>query len=465
MAEGERAPLRRARASVRLRVTAFATLAFALAFSAAAIGLVETVQRSLENRTRDDGAGAVENLARRLEAGERPEQLTFETTTRVVQVLDGNGRVVAATPGAEEILLQTLPRREPSVQVTFVRTSDGRGLLAYRAVLAPAGRYTIAVASPLDAVRRSVDTVADVLWFATPALVALVALLAWFLTGRALQPVEALRAEVDEITHTTMHRRVAVPPGDDEVARLATTMNDMLDRLEGAAERQRQFVSDASHELRSPITTMRADLEVALRSSAGSDWPGLARRMLAENERLSLLVDDLLELARLDEGRPARPAVDVDLDDLVHDEAARVSSRIGVDVTGVSAGRARGDLRQLAQVVRNLVDNAARHARSQVALSLSTDGDTVVLRVDDDGPGIAEAERARVFERFARLDEGRAREGGGAGLGLALVQRIVRAHGGSVSVDDAPLGGARFEVRLPTDPYQGIETPPLGRTI
>jgi signal transduction histidine kinase len=444
--------LGRARASVRLRVTAFATLAFAVAFTAAAVGLVETVQRSLENRTRDEGAGAVETLARRLEAGERPEQLTFGTTTRIVQVLDRDGDVVASTPGAERVLLQSIQRSEPPLRVTFVRTSDGQRLLAYRAVVAPAGRYTIAVASPLDAVRRSVDTVGDVLWLATPFLVALVAALAWFLTGRALRPVEVLRAEVDEITHTTMHRRVPVPPGSDEVARLATTMNDMLDRLEGAADRQRRFVADASHELRSPITTMRADLEVALRSPAGVDWHDLARRMLAENERLSLLVDDLLELARLDEGRPARPRVDVDLDDLVHDEAARASSRVHVDVAGVSAGRVHGDLRQLGQLVRNLVDNAARHAGSRVAVTLTTEGREAVLRVDDDGPGVPEADRARVFERFARLDEGRAREGGGAGLGLALVQRVVVAHGGTVTVADAPLGGARFEVRLPTDP-------------
>jgi signal transduction histidine kinase len=444
--------LGRARASVRLRVTAFATLAFAVAFTAAAIGLVETVQRSLENRTRDEGAGAVETLARRLEAGERPEQLTFGTTTRIVQVLDRDGDVVASTPGAERVLLRSIQRSEPPLRVTFVRTSDGQRLLAYRAVVAPAGRYTIAVASPLDAVRRSVDTVGDVLWLATPFLVALVAALAWFLTGRALRPVEVLRAEVDEITHTTMHRRVPVPPGSDEVARLATTMNDMLDRLEGAADRQRRFVADASHELRSPITTMRADLEVALRSPAGVDWPDLARRMLAENERLSLLVDDLLELARLDEGRPARPRVDVDLDDLVHDEAARASSRVHVDVAGVSAGRVHGDLRQLGQVVRNLVDNAARHASSRVAVTLTTEGPEAVLRVDDDGPGVPAGDRERVFERFARLDEGRAREGGGAGLGLALVQRVVAAHGGTVTVGDAPLGGARFEVRLPTDP-------------
>jgi signal transduction histidine kinase len=444
------ARLRRVRASVRLRVTAFATLAFAVAFTAAAIGLVETVQRSLENRTRDEGAGAVETLARRLEAGERPEQLTFGTTARIVQVLDGDGDVVASTPGADQVLLQAIQRREPPLRVTFVRTSDGQRLLAYRAVVAPAGRYTIAVASPLDAVRRSVDTVADVLWFATPALVALVGALAWLLAGRALHPVELLRTEVDEITHTTMHRRVVVPPGDDEVARLATTMNDMLDRLEGAAERQRQFVADASHELRSPITTMRADLEVALRAPERLDWPALARRMLAENERLSLLVDDLLELARLDEGRPARPRVDVDLDDLVHDEATRASSRVHVDVAGVSAGRVQGDLRQLGQVVRNLVDNAARHAVSRVAVSVVTDATEVVVRVDDDGPGIPEVDRERVFERFARLDEGRAREGGGAGLGLALVRRVVAAHGGAVTVGDAPLGGARFEVRLPT---------------
>jgi signal transduction histidine kinase len=245
-----------------------------------------------------------------------------------------------------------------------------------------------------------------------------------------------------------MHRRVPAPASTDEVARLAHTMNRMLDRLEAAAHRQRRFVSDASHELRSPVTAMRTDLEVGLRAPTTTDWEATARRTLGEADRLGRLVDDLLELARLDEGA-TRPYDDVDLDELVALDVESRNGSVPVATDEVSAGRVRGDRRQLSQLLRNLVDNAVRHAGARVAIGVRTDGDDVVLTVDDDGDGVPDADRARVFERFARLDEARARDDGGAGLGLALVQRVATAHHGSVEVGTSALGGARFEVRLP----------------
>jgi signal transduction histidine kinase len=244
-----------------------------------------------------------------------------------------------------------------------------------------------------------------------------------------------------------------VPNTDDEVARLARTMNGMLDRLEAASARQRAFVSDASHELRSPVSTIRAELEVASSDPEQADWPEVAQRTLGETDRLSRLVDDLLALARLDEANgPARRAP-VDLDDLVLEEAMR-THRVPLGTSGVSAGRVLGDERQLTQVVRNLVDNAQRHASTRVAVSLRREADELVLVVDDDGPGIPEADRERIFERFTRLDEARGRAAGGAGLGLAVVRRVVEQHGGTVSVEhgspaNGGLGGARFVVRLP----------------
>jgi signal transduction histidine kinase len=225
----------------------------------------------------------------------------------------------------------------------------------------------------------------------------------------------------------------------------------MLDRLETSSQRQRQFVSDASHELRSPLASIRTNLEVALRHADRADWPEVANRALLEDVRMEDTVSELLELARLDESAgpvPLGSLPDVDVDELVLDDTVQ-PRRVPIDTTRVSAGRVHGRREQLTRVVRNLVDNAARHAESRVAVELSTDDAEVVLIVDDDGPGIPVDERERVFDRFTRLDDGRARDAGGLGLGLSMVKVITEQHGGTVSIEDAPLGGARVRVRLP----------------
>jgi signal transduction histidine kinase len=276
-------------------------------------------------------------------------------------------------------------------------------------------------------------------------------LAAWYFTGRALKPVEAIRLEAESITGTTMHRRVPEPDTDDEVGRLARTMNAMLDRLENSAQKQRQFVSDASHELRSPLASIRTNLEVALHNPDRTDWPEVAQRALAEDVRMEDTVSELLDLARLDESEGPAPLdtlPDVDLDELVLDDTVQ-QRRVPIDTSHVSAGRVHGRREQLQRVVRNLLDNAARHATSAVAVELRSTDDTVVLTVDDDGPGIPPEDRLRVFERFTRLDDGRARDAGGLGLGLAMVKAITEHHGGTVVVEDAPLGGARLRVQLP----------------
>jgi signal transduction histidine kinase len=224
-------------------------------------------------------------------------------------------------------------------------------------------------------------------------------------------------------------------------------MNSMLDRLETTSLRQRRFVSDASHELRSPIAVIRAQLEVALRRGDAADWPTVAQRVLDEDQRLEQAVAELLELARTDE-RADAPEVVVDLDEVVLEDTAR-ERRVPIDTSRVLAGRVHGTRSQFARVVANLLDNACRHAATRVEIALVRQEHDVVLTVDDDGPGIAIPDRERVFERFTRLDEGRSRDAGGVGLGLAMVRAIVERNGGTVSVDDAPLGGARLVVRLP----------------
>jgi signal transduction histidine kinase len=210
-------------------------------------------------------------------------------------------------------------------------------------------------------------------------------------------------------------------------------------------------VSDAAHELRSPVASIRQHAEVALAHPDRSSVDALAATVLEENLRVQRLVEDLILLASSDE-QPRSADREVDLDDIVFEEARRMrgSTKLTVATSGVSAGRVRGDPGQLRRMVANLVDNAARHATTLISLSLEETGaGSVVLRVDDDGTGIPVADRGRVFERFVRLDEARARDDGGAGLGLAIVAEVAASHGGSATVGDSPSGGARLEVVLP----------------
>jgi signal transduction histidine kinase len=285
-------------------------------------------------------------------------------------------------------------------------------------------------------------------------LLALVGLLVWTFTGRALRPVEAIRREVADISgHRDLHRRVPTPVTNDEIGRLARTMNGMLDRLEASTAAQQRFVADASHELRSPLSALQTTLEVSLAHPDSSAWPDVASDALDEARRLHALVEDLLALARTEVLDPAlRSSRAVDLDETVFAEAARQPPVNGIflDLHRVSGGRVRGDPLQLARLVQNLLANAHHHAAHQVSVELSTEGDDVIMVVADDGPGIAPGDRQRIFERFARLDHGRSTDDGGAGLGLAIVNGIVQAHGGSVAVTDSRQG-ARFEVRLPAE--------------
>ncbi len=232
----------------------------------------------------------------------------------------------------------------------------------------------------------------------------------------------------------------------------ADTLNLMLDRLESSSIRQRQFVSDASHELKTPLATMRTMIEVAQADPDFSDWPGLLGDLKREDERIAGLVTDLLTLARFDEGAVAGVQEDVDLDQVlgrVAERTLREAPDVAVDVSGIEPSRVRGDSAALERLFWNLSLNAARYGNSRVALSCreTTDG-LVVARVLDDGPGIDPSERERVFERFVRLDESRGRHQGGPGLGLAVARAIARSHGGDVRVGESATG-TLFEVELP----------------
>lgn len=444
---------RRAR-SVRARTTLGAGVVVLAALVIGAVAFVVVLRLVLLDGVRTSAEAGLEQVSSRVEADGAAAVTGYEDV--LVQVIGDGGAVLAHGEDADG---DALPTADESRW-----THDGERwlLLADDVDLPGGGEATLVYGATLDQADTAVRTAVVLLAVGVPVLVLLLVAVTWAVTGRSLRPVERMRTEVETIRAARPDARVEVPDTGDEVARLASTMNAMLDRLERSAESQRRFVSDASHELRSPIASIRQHAEVAVAHPERTEVADLADVVRSEAVRLQDLVTGLLELSRLDEGgvRTRRP---VDLDDLALDAVARARARstaggaperdgdapaVRVDGSAISAARGLGDERVLAGVVRNLVDNAVRHASTRVAVSLTEHDGSAVLTVDDDGTGVPEDERERVFERFVRLDEARSRDAGGAGLGLAIVRDAVRAHGGETTVVASPLGGARFVVRI-----------------
>lgn len=349
-----------------------------------------------------------------------------------------NSKIFATRTARSEITRSWYGKRSLTTGVTMLRP-DG---------LTP---VTAVITTSLSDVDRRVEELRTGLFIGVPLLVGFVGIISWMIVGRSLKPVEAIRREVVAIAHTTLDRRVPEPPVRDELGRLVQTMNEMLDRLEKAAKVQRQFVSDASHELKSPLTSMRTQLEVSLTHPDQANWKEVAANVLEENLRMQHLINELLELARMDEQDPSSYVGEqqiLDLDDIVFTEVKTICNR-RVRTDGVSAGQVRGNPSQLRQMLRNLLDNAVSYAREEIRVGLETVREQVILVIEDDGPGIPPQERERIFDRFARVEESRSRSVGGTGLGLAVVQGIVQRHGGRITVSRAGIGGARFEVTLP----------------
>ncbi len=312
-------------------------------------------------------------------------------------------------------------------------------------------QFFVVVARSYAPADRTVAGVRNGLLVGVPLVVAMVAALAWWLTGRSLRPVDQMRRDVDEISSTDLARRVSEPMSNDEISALATTMNRMLGRLEGAQKAQEQFVSDAAHELRTPLASIAAQIDVDAAHPASADPAATAASVRREVARLQALIDGLLASAR-NQGK-AQPAAQVlvDLDVVAVEAAARaaVPAHVSVATTGIGAGTVRGDEPALTSVVDNLIANACRHAASAVAVGVGTDAAGVWLSVDDDGTGIDPQDRERIFGRFVRLDEARSRDAGGSGLGLALARETAARHGGTLHAAESPLGGAQFVLRLP----------------
>lgn len=447
---------------VRWRTTVAATLAVAVFLGVAALVFAvaqrQQLQSSITAAARDQSADIAAQVA---QDGAGAGLATGAGDQSLVQIVDADGNVLAASPSVEGEPPVVDARPEPGVTST-VRSRAlpiGEGeefVVVARGVSGPDGPVVVLVAESLELVGQSTEVVVNLLLIGYPVVLLGVALTSYWLAGRALAPVEAIRRRVAKVQGTSeLDARVPVPEGDDEIARLAVTMNAMLQRLETGSDRQRRFVGDASHELRSPLATIRAVHEIAILHPESRDFTATSRDVLAELDRLDHLVADLLLLARVDEHGLRVRSVDVDLDDLVNQEAARLRKLGKLTVTlAAPPVRIQGDPVQLARALRNLVDNAARHAEGHVDLRLQVLGERVTVEVEDDGPGIPEADRERVFERFVRLDESRNRASGGTGLGLAIAREISEAHGGSLHVE----GGARGARLVLTLPYEATTT-------
>jgi signal transduction histidine kinase len=456
------------RRSLRARLTLITSAGLALALAVAAVLLVNALRVALIHGL-DDSArqGAVE-VAALIDQNRLPNPVPVAPGTLTIQVLDAQGRITDVSPGADRLV----PMLPPAVAQAAARTGQGQmlpgpplgmpSLLRVVAVEASDHQVVIAAVSFAET-SDSINTLARALIIGTPLLFGLLALATWLVTGYTLRPIAELRRGAAEVTQTGVPHDLPVPPARDEVRSLAVTLNDMLARLAGAQQRQRDLVSDTAHELRSPIASIRAQLEVALDHPDGLDWPETARDVHADTLRLARLTEDLLLLARLD-GQPLRRKP-TDLAAVCAAVVARYSAaRVPVRADRVQADKVQADKVQadaadpcvvagdpdaLSRLLVNLLDNAVRHAASLVCVSVRGEDGWAILVVSDDGPGIPAEDAERAFGRFSRLDDARSRTGAeGAGLGLAIVRSTAEAHGGSVVLSDAEPG-LRAEVRLP----------------
>lgn len=453
-------------AGIRARSTGAAVAVLAVALVLTAIALVAVLRDSEHDNAVATATTRAQDVAAQLiQDGAVTDRLSLKPApheSAVMQVLH-RGQVMAASPGiaGAPALTDLSPRAGRALSARIDHLPAGVAeddndvyTIVALGVGGVSDADTVVVAQSAELSESTVTKVITLLVIVCPLLVLLVGAVTYVLAGRALRPVEDIRRRTAGISGADLSARVPVPATGDEVALLAETMNEMLARLDASQRAQRAFVSDASHELRSPLATLRAEVEVAAQHPESADWEGISRDVRAETIRMQQLVDDLLTLAKADERGIVVRAEDVDLDDLAGAEVRRLRNLPGTQLdTDITPLRVSGDRAQLARAVRNLADNAARHARSRVALRLRPGpGDTAVLEVGDDGPGVPAGQRVRVFDRFVRLDEGRDRSAGGSGLGLAIVKEIITAHGGTVTVlDDAALGGACFRVTLPRE--------------
>ncbi len=447
------------RRSIRRRITVLATL-IAAAVLVALATVVVVVQQGQLNANLDR---SLEQRADQIEAAivadESAPLANSNQEDRFIQVLGADGEVLHATDnlfGASPIIVPTDVRQAFETRSDLPLEDDTYRVMTRRIDGSEEASWLV-VGENIDDVRDSVRNLIRTLALLIPAAVALLAATTWWLVGRTLLPVEQIRSEVASIGLEQLDRRVPVSHSDDEIGRLASTMNEMLARLEASSSRQRQFVADASHELRTPLTRIRLALEVDLARRDG-DFEATCRSVLRDTIEMQTLVDDLLFLARHDAAVGSTVARPVDLDVVVHETVRRQreTADVPIDMSDVEAVIVRGNEPQLRRLVQNLLSNAVRHASTRVAVTLSENDRNAQLVVSDDGPGIPVDQRSRVFERFVRLDEARSAREGGSGLGLAIALEIVTAHRGTIEIGTSGLGGAAITVTLPRHVQAGI---------
>ena len=474
-------------ATVRARTTLLATAAAGLTLVAAAVALLLVLESQLTSSGDELSRARLSDVLALAEEGRLPARVDPPDDESVVQVVAADGRVLAASPNVlgRPAIMPPAAADGPDDQdqPATVEGPDDDETERYRVWAgrgpSPEGDVTVLVGRSLESVDEATRTLRGALLAGVPVVVALIAIGTWLVVGRALQRVDDLTRTVAGIDEAQLALRVPVPDVDDEVSRLAATMNRMLQRLEDARDRERAFVADASHELQSPLAAQRALLEVALAAPEGSQVDGLARELLGSVSEMEALVRDLLFLARIDAGPAERPPPDqlplVDLDTIVLEETARARqvTTVGIDTSEVSAAPVRGHPGDLRRLVRNLLENAVRYAAHDVRVVLALRGPpedrTAQLEVVDDGPGISPADAERVFDRFYQGDPARPRgrrpaaapgvrpaprpagsedRRPGTGLGLAIARDVARRYGGDLVAVPADAG-AHLRVRLP----------------
>jgi two-component system, OmpR family, sensor kinase len=425
---------------IRQRLTLAFALAMAVVLAATGTLLYLGLRSSLDESIRDGLDTRIEDLA----AGAAPGPNSDERLTEVHR---------PGQPGRSVLSPRELDRVRTGETLLVERGDvagvEGRVRLLARSIDTPEGRRIPVVGTSLDDRDEALASLLAQLALFGPVALVLASLLGYAIASAALRPVESMRAEASVISGAEPGRRLPVAGARDEISRLGSTLNDMLERLEHALARERGFVADASHELRTPLARLQGELELALRRPRSpEELEAAIRAASTETDRLSQLAEDLLVLARSDQQGLLLRREPVSVAEVAEEVASRYGdSAVTVDVDGrleLSADRARLEL-----ALGNLVENALEHGARPVEVSSEEHDGRVELHVRDAGPGFPDAFLPRAFERFSRADE--ARSGGGAGLGLAIVGAIARAHGGEAHAANRQRGGADVWISFPAN--------------
>jgi two-component system OmpR family sensor kinase len=458
-----------ARVPLRIKLTLAFTGVMAVLLAAAGVALSVLVARNLD-RAIDAGLSARAGDAAALVAGRGGPARLDESGEAIAQLLSPSGEVLQTTPkaGSASLLLPgrltaaSRPKatRDPVLEDRRLGPSEDKVRLLARPVSTLRGPGVLVIGESLAQREQSLESLRALLVVGGPVALLIASLFGSALAAFALRPVERMRRRAAAITSTPGGRRLPVPPSSDEIGRLGTTLNAMLDRLDAAFVRERAFVSDASHELRTPLAILRTELELALRGRRDREELEAAVRSAAEEtDRLSALAEDLLVIARADQGQLPIRSQPLHADDLLETLARRFASRIREQERRLRAEpapgvRLEGDPMRLEQALANMIENALRYGRGAIVLSAEATGGQVRLHVCDEGPGFPVEFLPSAFERFSRADEARSR--GGTGLGLAITAAIATAHGGSAHATNSAGGGADVWLELP----DGLSSPP-----